>query len=139
MYEVQVTLAHDASGGNATITVGTDPRYESFLKRVELQVLGAAADETFQLEQRLAGSGFTSSISGTTFRNAVSSFTPGFAWWDCPILLPIDQVQNVIANTDGDTSVLTMWIFNFDIDATHRVPLSVIANSLGRASQMSND
>ncbi len=138
-YELQVNLAMDASGGNADVTIDMDPRFETFIKRVEIAVLAAAADETFQITQRIVGSGFSSSISGLTFRNGVSSFTPGGAWWDPPVLLPIDRLEVTVANTDGDTLIVTTWIANYNINASHKIPISVIASGLGRTSQMSND
>lgn len=137
MYEVQVQLAGDVSGGLSTITVNFDPRYECWIKRMELSVLAAAANETYQMTQRVAGSGFNSTISGQTFRNAVSGFTPGAAWWDPPFLLPIDQATCIIANTDGDTHVLTLWIANFNVNASHTVRLGVINDSIRGGSNQS--
>ncbi len=138
-YELQVTLSMDATGNQSTITVDMDPRFETFLKRIELSILASAADEQFQITQRMVGSGFSSSIVGLTFSNQVSAFTPGQAWWDPPVLLPVDRLEAVVANTDGDTMILTAWIANYNINASHKVPISVIASGLGRTSQMSND
>ncbi len=134
LYEVQVTLTGDATGNQNTITINLDPRYVSLIARMEMVNLGASAQVEYQLTQRLVGSGITSSQVGLTVVNTTSNLSPCSAYWDPPGLLPIDQLTCLVANVDTIVNVLSVWIYNYDINALNTVPIHILLRSLPRTS-----
>lgn len=133
MYEVQLTLTGDATGNLSTNVINTDPRFLSLVQRMEVTSLAGTPVE-YQLIQTLAGSAVNSSVVGLTIANTTSSFNPSTAYWDPPGLLPISQVSSIIANVDTVVHVLTVWIYNFDINALNTVPLPILLAALARTS-----
>ncbi len=137
MYEVQVSLTGAAGGGNSTITLTTDPRFTSLVLRVELTVLASSAQQDYQLTLAMRGSSISSSLVGELTFNSVSTLTPAVAWWDPPPILPVETIESVVANVDGDVTLLTCWIYNYDINALNVVPLTQLLASLPRTSAQS--
>lgn len=138
IYELQVSLTGDATGGLSTITVDLDPRYLSMILRMDVVHLGSTTADEFQLIQRLQGSSANSSVVGTLTINDASNFDPTSGWWDPPTLLPIDQISSIIVNVDTNALILTAWIYNFDINALNTIPLAVLLRSFPRASAFSS-
>ncbi len=139
MYEVQNQVAGDATAGLVTLNITTDPRYVSIIYHVELVVLGAAAAQDYFLQMSMRDSGVSVTHVGQTIQNSVQTLTPGNAWWDPPALLPAETLTSVVANVNGDTTLLKTWVYNFDINALTNVPLPLLLASLPRnASQSPN-
>lgn len=134
MYEVQSILAGDVSGGTSINTIVMDPRFVNLILRMELTHLGASTAEEYQLSQTLEQSGITSSVVGLTVVNTASDFDPCSAYWDPPGLLPITSIEATLANVDGDSNILTAWIYCFDKNALNTVPLPLILRAIGRTS-----
>jgi len=134
LYEVQVLSTGDAGGGNNQINITLDPRFVSLVVRMELVNLGGSSAVEYQLTQRLVASGLSSAVVGLTVVNTTSAFSPCSVFWDPPGILPIDLITAVVANVDTIVSILSVWIYNFDINALNTVPIHRLLRSLPRTS-----
>ncbi len=139
MYEVQALLAGDASAGNSDIQIDFDQRYTTLVVHVELVILGAAASQDYLLNLAMRLSSITAQVVGQTIQNSVSTLTPGIAWWDPPPLVPVESIQSTVANVNGDTTLLKVWSYNFDINALNTIPLSLMLAGLPRTALSSQN
>ena len=137
MYEVNLQLANDASGGDTRLHIITDPRWEAIVHRAEVVVASQAAQAEFTFNLNIAlvpgrppkipmnyqGEMDLSSITGT-----------GSAGWDLPPHIDAQMISTTLDNVDAtEISILRAWIYNFHIDASQRVPLGILLSSIPRA------
>ncbi len=133
-FNVQLTM--DASAGNAIITVTTDPRFENVLVRTELTVFGQAAAQDYLVDATTRVSDISMRAFGQTFHDQVVFGTLGEASWDPPLIINAGVITMTVANTDGDSVHFNGWVYNFAIEASKQVPLSILLAALPRASQV---
>ena len=138
-YAVLVTLAGDASAGMSTITVTPDPQYDSIVSYVGAGVLGGTSDP-LPMELEVDTGAETASIAMDVPLSQVTGSTATHSLlWTPPLLLltgapgPPSIVAKV-ANTNGDTQVLNLRMYNFRKGVAQRTPLSVLVAALPRAS-----
>lgn len=132
MFVAHIQIAGDVSGGNAVLTVVSDPRFEGLVTHCSGTVWGATAAENYLIEVGTRQSGQGVRNAGQTF---FSDFALGQAQfdWDPPAIIDSSQVQVTYANTDGDTYHLAVFIYNFKIEASKKVPLNELLSSLPRS------
>lgn len=134
-YNIQVTLACDASGGTNKITVTMDPQFTQLVSYVQTTIAGVAADtessrsvgfdtfdEIHDHRPCLLDAGTTANMlwkpPGVMLYQADSTYDP--------------KVVSTIENVDGDTHFLICRIYNFDKLARQHTPLSVLLANLPR-------
>ncbi len=126
-------LAGDASGGQVTMSFLCDTRFENVITRLQLSASSAAAavPYSFAADQRPDTTSMVA--AGLTFLDTVQAVNN--AYWDLPPLFNMRGGSVITDNVDA-TEVYTLraWIWNFNIDASRRIPLNLLLSSLPRAS-----
>lgn len=142
MFEVDVQLANDASGGDCRLFILTDPRWESIINRAELIVASQAAQAEFTFNLNISQiAGFPPKVPmNYQGEMDLSSLTgTGACSWDLPPHIDAQQISATLDNVDDtETSIIRAWIFNFHKDASQRVPLNVLLGSIPRAGSGSS-
>jgi len=127
------SVTADASGGTATLTINTDPQYESVFNFLNVAVASAAANEPVRFdffERGAIAAGVAKwEIFGSTFFN--SDVGAGCAV-SPPPMFDIGRVSVATDNIDTETVRLNCIIYNFRRDAAQRTPLAVLLASLPR-------
>ncbi len=134
LYAVEVSLTHDASGGNAQIDVFTDPRYTSLVSYMCMTQTSVAADTT-PCQYAVVQNGddlWINVVSGlkvgaTTISTASP---PGMLLISNPQQTPF--VQCILDNIDTEVSKLNMRIYNFEREMIRQVPISLAMLTLPR-------
>lgn len=132
MQVVDTQLLGDASGGNSVITINTDTRFESLITHVEIAQLGAAVAQNYQLQAFSRGVTPAYKSYGTLFLTDVVLGSAD-ATWDPPPLIDTSQLVLTVDNVDGDTMLLAVWLYNFNVNASKTVPLNMLFESIPRA------
>lgn len=136
MYEVQATLAMDASGGNATLALTEDARFASICTLMNGRVIGAAAGVEMLFQMRndeQAGPiahGFANAVPISTIAGS------SVAVWNPPPVMTMSSWTLVAANVDGDTLAFTAWFYNFDRRILELSPMWQILANLPRPGTM---
>lgn len=134
MFEVAVNLDSDASGGTNVCTINFDNRFESVVVRAEMAIDSALAAVDYAIVLNQAQSNRVGvRTQGLTNFEALTGIN--HAAWDLP---PIMNARNIRFETDNvddtETAFYTCLVYNFDIDASRRMPLAILLASLPRAS-----
>lgn len=134
VHEVAMSLPGAAGGGNSTITVNFDPRFQGIMTYVLARNDGASTAIEILLT---LGPGAPRSVpQAQAFFNQIplnSLATSNVATW-CPPPLPhFRKITSLMVNTDGDTHKLFFYLYNFNIRVLEKVPLAIILASLPRA------
>lgn len=138
VWEVAMSLAGDGSGGNNTLQVNFDPRWQAIVSYVRIANSGAST--TIEMMATLLPDPPRSTPQAQAFSNAtpVNTLAGGFnvfTW--CPPPLPHFRIlKTVVPNTTGDTHTLMFYLYNFQKRVTEKVPLNIILASLPRAESM---
>ncbi len=127
-YLVDTRVAHDASGGNATLTITMDRRYTNALTFCVAIVSGAAAASEYllQLARSATSNEAAISIVGTMPFVAASFATSStqFLWYPPPMFYQTEgQLSMIVPNVDGDTSILRAQIYCFNDRVRQTTPL----------------
>ncbi len=142
MFEVDLQLANDASGGDTRLFILTDPRWESIIHRVELVVASSAAQAEFTLNLNISAiAGFPPKVPMNLSGEMDFSTLTGTsaAWWDLPPHIDAQQISCTLDNVDAtETSIIRAWVYNFHKDASQRVPLGVLLSSIPRSGNASS-
>lgn len=138
MFEVDSELDSDASGGNSTLHILCDPRFESMVLRAEVEISSGVSQADYQMTLNISAlPGLSPKIpmatQGELDNNQVVNIN--MATWDLPPHIDAQQVSCLQANVDATETVnFRTWIFNFHKDASQRVPLAILMASLPRGS-----
>jgi len=136
MYEVQVLLAMDASGDEATINLTEDARFASICTLMNGRVIGAAGGVELLFQMR--NNAQAGPISHG-FANAVpiaSIASANIAVWNPPPVMTMDTWTLVADNVNGDSLSLTAWFYNFDRRILELSPMWQILANLPRPGTM---
>lgn len=134
MFEVAITQDSDASGGTNVATVNFDTRFESVVVRAEIAVdsVTAAADYAMVLNQSQSNR-IGIRTQGQTDFNALVGIN--HAAWDLPPIMNAQNIRFEADNVDAtETAFFSCLVYNFNIDASRRMPLAILLASLPRAS-----
>jgi len=137
MWEVAASLAGDVSGGLNQITVNFDTRFRSIVTLSNIVVTGAAAgiEVTHQMRD---------SENSGPFARAFSNAIPiglnslSLSVWNPPPIMTMDSFDAITANVDGDSMILNLWMYNFDIRVLERAPMWQILANLPRGGLQDN-
>lgn len=126
MYIANIDLAQDASGGVIAIRVTRDPRWEHLVGVMAFTNTNTtAAKSQFDITNDASGPFFI--VAGTPV--TLPGGTQSGVWVPPPIINP--QSFNIrAANVDTFTLTYAALIYNFRIDASKRIPLSVLLASV---------
>jgi len=132
---VASTLAGDVSGGQAGMDVTLDDRYTSLVSFVAPQVnMGTEAD--LEVQMRLVGNTTPNMVENITLVAAAITSDAAGLWippaWICPGGDQVCTVSFVAPNTDGDTLVLSLLVYNFDIRAREVTPSGILNFARGQ-------
>lgn len=134
MYEVAVSLVHDASGGTAVITITRDPRFSTLMTLANCFYLGAAGGVEVLFSMRDAAD---NGPFARGFANAVPIGIGGsLAVWNPPPIMTMDTWSLTNTNVTGDTSIFNVWFYNFDRRILELSPMWQILANLPRAGLM---
>lgn len=137
MFEAEIQIANDAGGGDTRLFILTDPRWESIVHRAEIIVSSASGAERFAFNLNIAQiTGFPPKIpmnyQGLMDLNDVTLVNHAF--WDLPPHIDAQQISMTADNVDvTEVTFLRAFIYNFHKDASQRVPLNVLLESIPRA------
>lgn len=131
MYEVAASLASDASGGNNTITITFDSRFQSLVTLVN--IVNSSASGAIEAAYELVAT-----ASNTRFRafdNAVpvnSLDALNVSVWNPPPLMDMDQLVTKVPNVTGDVHIVNAMIYCFNRRVLEMTPMYQILANLPR-------
>jgi len=134
---VNVVLDHDASAGTATITVGFDDRYSSLLPWAGIAVEGASSDVIARMVLSTGSENLPIVETPTITQGPSGLADPNAAlvWIPPPYVIPggtrSGTLSFQVVNTNGDTSELSMYVLQFDINVVQKTPLPILLSSVG--------
>jgi len=137
MFEVEINIDNDASGGDTRLFILTDPRWESIVHRCEIIVSSAQSSEEYAINLNISAlAGFPPKIpmnqQGEMDLNSETS--TNWTYWDLPPHIDAQQISCTLDNVDAtENTIFRAWVFNFHKDASQRVPLSVLLASIPRS------
>ncbi len=128
MYLFDIASTGDATGGDNTVTVFRDERFENIASFLQVQTNGGAIQILLNVSTHNVGRGIhigpTVPITGDTF-SALS--------WTPPLL--IDSQKWALQTPNVDTQALRFKgiVYNFNIFASEKTPLSLLLASMPRS------
>jgi len=137
MIAINVVLAHDASAGFVRIDVRFDDRYSSLMPWCGIAVEGAAADVVARCVVSTGANNLPIVETPTLTQGPAGLSDPNCAliWKPPPYVIPGGQDRGTmsfqVVNTNGDTSELSMYVLQFDIDVLRKTPLPILLASVG--------
>jgi len=134
MYVVQLySVTCDASGGQASLDLFTDPQFESVFNVVQVAIASPAASAQVRFDfftRRAAAAGLAKfEIQGTS---SFDSDTASSCMLTPPPMFDMGRVTVVTDNVDTETVRLNVILYNFRRDAAQITPLAVLLSSLPR-------
>lgn len=128
---VDFRVTGDATGGRITLTVNRDERFEHIVSMLQLESDSATATEyIFNLHR---GKVVTHNVGTQKAVNLSSLDFTSIAWNPTPMIAPT-KWSAIFDNVDTIVSKWMILIYNFNIRASEMIPLSVLFQSLPRAS-----
>lgn len=131
MYEVGISIAGDASAGNAQLIISPDDRFEQLLALVQVSMTSAtgAIEVFFQMSTNNV---FTRGFVDAAPLDGINSFNN--AVWNPPPLLGFDEARVVTLNPGVGPVLTTFWyVYNFNIQASKKVPMYQLLANLPRS------
>lgn len=129
-YFVLATIAGDAGGGTASVTVNFDNRYTNLVAFISPQVTSAATAPDFNVFMGPGGSDPEPPVTivGTMPHTGIGSTNATFLWYPPPIYWrQRGTAAATFINTDNtETYSLVMQIYTFDPQVTLLTPLPVL-------------
>ena len=141
----------DATAGTNSMTIHTDPRYDSVLAWAHLEKAGGAADWRYSLQVQTDLSEIQSyglvADDGDVLGGLLAF--PGVTWFPIASIGTTDGISSVPLNDPmyvtsvvqnigvGETMSLYVRVYNFQKNARRKTPLSVLLASLPRGSSVS--
>jgi len=121
IYDVDARIVGDASGGNAVITIGFDPRYTSLVGWAQPGVIADTAAGEFVIQVQNSVTGLPNARAIGTLPGVAEAFTAinsAYLWFPPPLYLPGDgRLIATFANVDAtETYDLACQIYVFDRD-----------------------
>ena len=145
VYHGTVSLIGDASGGEAKLNLGFDPRYSQMVNHLAVQIAGMTADMAGDMQIRETGVSRMGPRFTIKHQPVPSLAAEGrVSWSPVPYIVAKDNVDpdlpaNINAtfeNIDLAKYTLFFHIFNFDRRAREVVPLELIASVLTRSESV---
>ncbi len=136
MYEVQITLSMDASGGECAITFTRDSRWQSICTLFNGTVEGAAAGVEIMFEAQDAEN---SGPVARGFANATpiaSVVSLNVAVWNPPPIMTMTRWTVRSPNVNGDKLIVNAWLYNFNRRILELSPMWQILANLPRSGRM---
>lgn len=137
VYEFAISSPGTASGGNNVIDITFDRRFVGILTYARLAQ--SSASGLLEMQMTLFPPPGRSTPQVKAFCNAVPvdglSTTNEMSW--CPPPIPsMGRLVATLPNVTGDTMSVMGYIYNFQIDVLHKVPLNLILMSLPRGESV---
>jgi len=135
--EFSVGSAGSASGGNNVITITFDPRFTSILTYV--RATNSSASTAIEMSIVLLPALPRSTPQVEAFCNTVpikALGTQNVMTWAPPPLPHLGRLQVVEANVNGDELDAMGYLYQFQRDVLHQVPLNLILASLPRGDSV---
>jgi len=129
-----MSLTHDASAGNATISVVLDNRYCSLVSYATANIEQATIDDEQVVQMSIASAGGTANmIEMVAFRAAPTTMTSpnyGGLWtppaWILPGSSQVCTLSFAADNVDTDVSFLAALIYQFDLNVRQTAPIGLL-------------
>lgn len=142
MFEVNIELNNDASGGDTRLKILMDPRWECIVHRCEAVVSSSAAQAEFTFNLNIDQlNGFPPKVP-MNYQGEMDLSTlngTSAAFWDLPPHIDAQQMQLVLDNVDAtEVSIFRCWVYNFKKDASQRTPLGLLLSSIPRSGAVSS-
>jgi len=128
LYFFDIANTGDASGGNVVIQVFRDQRFENIASFIQVQVAGAATLVRFDVSREDTGRAIH---VGSTVIDEAGTF--GALLWAPPLIIDAQKWALTLVNTDTEVIRFKGLVYNFDVQASEKVPLSVLVASMPRS------
>lgn len=130
IYDVDMQIVGDVSGGNATVTLAFDPRYTSLIQYVQPFVSADAAKGDFQIVLFDLGTLPQIRVGGTMAGVAESMTTKNstWTWYPPPVWCTgTGRIQCDFPNVDAtETYGMTVSMYVFDRNVVQITPLQIL-------------
>ncbi len=134
---VDMQVLGDASGGNISTRIDRDPRFEHLISLMQVESNNTAAvGYLFNLTRSVIGTVGTLHQVGTTILDGITDITLSSALWTPPPMIEPFLWQMFTENVDTFTVKFKCLVYNFQIDASQKIPLSTLLASVPRASSV---
>ncbi len=124
-----LTLAGDASGGQAGMDITLDDRYTSLVAFLAPQV-NQVTEADLVAQMRVVGNNSPSIVENITLLASAVTSDSAALWipppWICPGGSNVCTASFVAPNVNGDTSVLSALIYLFNIRAREESPVGLL-------------
>lgn len=132
-YEIDMSLAMDASGGTFRLSVNMDQQYLNVIALMQLEQDIASDTTAFAMDIKIRPSNFIFRVAGDLIQ--LDSAAASRLWCPPPIIDP-RTMDFRLDNTDGDTGRCTATVYLFKKGAQHMVPIDKIMQCLVRTSSV---
>lgn len=132
-YEVDVSLAMDATGGTWRVAINMDPQYMNLIALMQLETDQASDAIAFAMDMKLKASTNIFRVAGDLAQ--LDSASASGLWSVPPAIDPVTMDFRLV-NTDTFTGRATATIYVFRKGAQHIVPIDKIFQCLVRAGSL---
>jgi len=135
-FQANINLLGDASGGHQVVTLVMDPRFESVIVFANIVNLAATAAGTYDMTIGFNDvTGFQIETSGDM--NLVAIRARANKIWSPPPVVGAARIVAFVTNEGvGVDMNFYVLIYNFDIQASKKVPINIMLSSLPRAGDI---
>lgn len=131
-FSIDMQITGDASGGGIAFRINRDERFEHLIQSMMLQVDGSAAIqykfEVFRENDSLFINGGTSSVT------TASGGDGAYQLWTPPAMIDPSFWRLKVTNVDGVQVKFKCLIYNFNIEASKKIPLNVLLQNVPRSA-----
>lgn len=129
-----MSLTHDASAGNATISIVMDDRYCSLVSYAAFNIEQATIDDEQVIQMSIASAGGTANmidlIAGRAAPTTMTSPNYGGLWTPPAWILPGSSLVTTLSfaadNVNTDVSFLGALIYQFDLNVRQTAPVGLL-------------
>jgi len=128
-FMVDMQITGDASGGNSVLTIERDNRFEQIVSFLSIESVHTLALQFALGIRRIPG--ITIHHVGVAPITTAVSLTS--VLWAPPAFIDPTGWEAVFPNIDTIVSRFRCLVYNFNIQASHKIPLNILLSSLPRS------
>lgn len=131
-YSIDMQITGDASGGGIAFRIDRDERFEHLIQSMMLQVDGSAAIQYKFEVFRHADSIFIN--AGTSSATTAANADGAYQLWTPPAMIDPSFWRLKVTNVDGVQVKFKCLIYNFNIEASKKIPLNLLLQNVPRSA-----